>query len=194
MIGLLEADFLVLCFYSLNQLALPYCFVFENKLNLAASVVGFLFLIFYGTVAYSMLYASYRGKTSNLLVFSKTKSLRSYCLESSSMLAVKLIKSFAHSALLSTPTNKFLLLSICDFSLILAILFLRNSFFNKAHFYFYLLYQLGVGTINVLLILRSLGLLPLAENAYNNCTGVILVILLIITFLKMVLILYKGIR
>lgn len=159
LMGIIESDFLVLCLYSLNQISLSYTFCFENKINLVAAIGFFLVLFLYGTVAYSLLHESYRKRTANMLIFSKHHSTRSYCLESTIILMIKLFKSFAHSALLASNSGKFVLLCSLDLVLVVFIILNRGSFYNKAHFIVYLLYQVGVGSINTLLVLKSASLI-----------------------------------
>lgn len=119
-----------------------------------AAVASYLILVLYSLVAYTLLYENYRNKTASLLIISKYKSIRSYSLESSIMLTVKIFKCFAHSVLLATPFSRLILLSGMDYILIICLITYRKSFYNKLHFFIYLLYQVGVCMINTLLALR----------------------------------------
>ena len=128
LMGVIESEFMVLCLYSLNQISLPFCFCFENKINLMAAVASFLVLLLYGTVAYTLLHEAYRRKTASMLIFSKHNSMRSYCLESAVLLTVKLLKGFAHSVLFASLVSRFVFLTSLDCLLITFIFLYRGSF------------------------------------------------------------------
>ncbi len=152
---IIEADFLALCFYCLNQIALPFAFAFENKANLLASLIVFFVLTVYGTVGYALMNRHCRKFSTKLLVFCKYAN-ESVWLESGLTFTLNLCKSFAHSAVITDTLVKFVMLALIDVCFIVLIISARRLFFNKVHFTVYLIYQIAVLIVNFFLFLKML--------------------------------------
>lgn len=154
-ISLVEDDFLVLCFYNLNQFALSYFYEFENKTNLVGSVVTFFVLTLYSTSCYPMLNFLFGKTTERLIVFSSSKKLSAYWIENTILISIKYLKSFPHSLLITNPLHKFIFLVSIDFVIIVFVVAARKNFFGFFYFAIYLAYQLGVLVINSILLIKA---------------------------------------
>lgn len=136
-------------------MVLCYSFIPDNKVVLIATILLLFLFTLYSAVCYPLLRHFVGKKFYTILVFSKEEKLFSYWLENWLIVTVRFIKCFAHSLTISETKDKFFFLILCDVTILLIFIYCRRLFLNLFHFGVYLIYQIGILTVNILLILLA---------------------------------------
>ena len=143
-----DSSFIRICFNCFNQLSHPVAYDFESKINLVATYTTLFFLVCYSLFSYTFIRRYHVNSAENLLAFS-LPDRQGYILENLNFSFSRILRAFCHSNLILLHETKLKALLSVDIIMIIVVLKLRKSFFNKATFIVELAYKICFACMNL---------------------------------------------